>query len=70
MMKKLALFRKIEPYLTFLDYQQLERRGADISAQLQEKDKQIQTLVKKQEEFELLIQSLIDSGQLKPSIGR
>jgi integrase len=66
--EKAALFRKIEPYLTFLDYQQLERRGADISAQLQEKDEQIQTLVKKQEEFELLIQSLIDSGQLKPHI--
>jgi hypothetical protein len=65
--EKAALFRKIEPYLTFLDYQQLERRGADISAQLQEKDRQIQTLVKKQEEFEQLIQSLIDSGQLKPT---
>ncbi|HEY7570067.1 MAG TPA: site-specific integrase [Nitrososphaeraceae archaeon] len=65
--EKAALFRKIEPYLTFLDYQQLERRGADISAQLQEKDKQIQTLVKKQEDFERLIQSLIDSGQLKPN---
>ena len=66
--KRLLYLRKIEPYLTFLDYQQLERRGADISAQLQEKDEQIQTLVKKQEEFEQLIQSLIDSGQLKPSI--
>jgi len=66
--EKAALFQKIEPYLTFLDYQQLERRGADISAQLQEKDEQIQTLVKKQGEFELLIQSLIDSGQLKPHI--
>ena len=65
-MKKLALFRKIEPYLTFLDYQQLERRGADITAHLLEKDKQIQTLVKKQEQFEQLLQSLIDSGQLKP----
>ena len=64
--EKAVLFQKIEPYLTFLDYQQLERRGADISAQLQEKDEQIQTLVKKQEEFEQLIQSLIDSGQLKP----
>jgi integrase len=63
--EKAVLFQKIEPYLTFLDYQQLERRGADISAQLQEKDIQIQTLVKKQEEFEQLIQSLIDSGQLK-----
>jgi integrase len=66
--EKAALFRKIEPYLTFLDYQQLERRGADISSQLQEKDEQIRTLVKKQEEFEQLIQSLIDSGQLRPSI--
>jgi len=64
--EKAALFQKIEPYLTFLDYQQLERRGADISAQLQEKDKQIQRLVKKQEEFEQLLQTLIDSGQLKP----
>jgi integrase len=65
--EKAALFQKIEPYLTFLDYQQLERRGADISAQLQEKDKQIQTLVRKQEEFEQLLQTLIDSGQLKPA---
>jgi integrase len=68
--EKVALFRKIEPYLTFLDYQQLERRGADISAQLQEKDKQIQTLVKKQEEFEQLLQTLIDSGQLKPTFNK
>jgi integrase len=66
--EKASLFMKIEPYLTFLDYQQLERRGADISAQLQEKDKQIQTMVKKQEQFEQLIQSLIDSGQLKPPL--
>jgi hypothetical protein len=32
----------------------------------QEKDNQIRTLVKKQEKFEQLIQSLIDTGQLKP----
>ena len=32
----------------------------------QTKDKQIESLVKKQEKFEQLIQSLIDSGQLKP----
>jgi len=66
--EKAALFRKVEPYLTFLDYQQLERRGADISAQLQEKDKQIEALTKKQERFEELIQSLIDSGQLRPNV--
>jgi len=39
-----------------------------IKAQLQEKDDQIQTLMKKQEQFEQLIQSLIDSEQLNPSI--
>jgi hypothetical protein len=37
-----------------------------IEGRLREKDKQIQSLVKKQEEIERLIQSLIDSGQLKP----
>ena len=31
----------------------------------QEKDKQIEILVRKQDRFEQLIQSLIDSGQLK-----
>ena len=37
-----------------------------IKGKLAEKDKQIDTLMKKQEKFELLIQSLIDSGKLKP----
>ncbi len=37
-----------------------------IKAKLQEKDNQIHTLIKKQEQFEQLIQSLIDSGQVKP----
>jgi len=32
----------------------------------QTKDKQIESFVRKQEKFEQLIQSLIDSGQLKP----
>jgi integrase len=33
----------------------------------QNKDKQIEVLIKKQEQFEQVIQSLIDSGQLKPN---
>jgi hypothetical protein len=37
-----------------------------IKGKLQEKDKQIETLIKKQEQFEKAIQSLIDSGQLRP----
>ena len=41
-----------------------------IKAKLQEKENQIEVLIKKQEQFEVLIQSLIDSGQLKPTIRR
>ncbi|MGH9924998.1 MAG: hypothetical protein ACRD5B_06430 [Nitrososphaeraceae archaeon] len=32
------------------------------------KDKQVEEMMRKQEQFEQLIQSLIDSGQLKPTI--
>jgi integrase len=66
--EKAEIFRKIEPYLTFLDYSELEARGADVVTKLQEKDKQIEALTKKQEQFESMIQSLIDSGQLRPTI--
>jgi hypothetical protein len=34
--KKAELFRKIEPYLTFLNIHQLERQGADIQTKVQE----------------------------------
>lgn len=37
-----------------------------IKAKLQEKDEQIDALMKKQEKFEQLVQSLIDLGKLKP----
>ncbi|HET9807469.1 MAG TPA: hypothetical protein VFP49_11205 [Nitrososphaeraceae archaeon] len=39
-----------------------------IRGKLQEKDEQINQLISKQEKFEQLIQSMIDSGQLKPKI--
>jgi integrase len=39
-----------------------------IKAKLVEKENQIESLIKKQEHFEQLIQSLIDTGQLKPTI--
>ena len=48
----------------------LEEKNEDekyiIKAKLQERDEQIKSLIKKQEKFEVLVQSLIDSGQLKP----
>lgn len=52
--------------LTFLDYTTLELTGKNVEARLEEKDKQIEFLMKKQEKTEQLIQSLIDSGELKP----
>jgi hypothetical protein len=39
-----------------------------VNAKLSEKDKQIEALMQKQNQFEQLIQSLIDSGQLKPTL--
>jgi hypothetical protein len=51
--------------------EELKERNKDseyiVKAKLQEKDEQIQCLMKRQERFESLIQSLIDSGQLRPS---
>ncbi|MGH9984372.1 MAG: tyrosine-type recombinase/integrase [Nitrososphaeraceae archaeon] len=67
--EKIEIFKKIEPYLTFLDYEELERKGADIASQLEEKDRMIQNMMRKQEQFEQLIQSLIDSGQIVPKTG-
>ena len=35
-LEKAELFRKIEPYLTFLNVHQLERQGADIQSKVEE----------------------------------
>ncbi len=42
--EKLDIFRKIEPYLTYLDYHELEAKGADIETKLSEKDQEMQML--------------------------
>jgi hypothetical protein len=51
---------------------ELKEKGKDneyiIYGKLHEKDMQIEALTKKQEHFEQLVQSLIDSGQLQPTI--
>ena len=59
--------QKCMKYLTFLDYSKLEATGKNIELKLQEKDRQIEELRRKQEKTDLLIQSLIDAGQLKIS---
>jgi hypothetical protein len=42
--EKAELFRKIEPYLTFLDITGLESKGADVETRLQEKDEQLRSM--------------------------
>ena len=50
-------------------YEQKDQKETSyIKVKIQEKDDQIQQLIKKQEQFEKLIQSLINSGQLKPVV--
>jgi hypothetical protein len=60
--EKLELFQKIEPYLTYLDYSELEARGADVETKLQEKDSRIQGLEEKLTE---LSRKLYQAGILK-----
>jgi hypothetical protein len=52
------------------EIQELQEKSLEkdyiITGKLVEKDEQINQLIKKQEKFEQLIQSIIDSGQLKP----
>jgi len=49
--EKIEIFRKIEPYLTFLNVYQLERQGADIQSKI--------------DELELLNQSLRERDKSK-----
>ena len=67
---RLAEYLKAMDLLTISPENRLRKQIAEqehtIQHKLTEKDKQIEEMVQKQEQFEQLIQSLIDSGQLKP----
>ena len=56
--------------LTINEENRLRKQVAEqehtIQVRMAEKDEQIGQLIRKQEQFEQLIQSLIDSGQLRP----
>ena len=60
--------------LTINEENRLRKQVAEqehtIQVRMAEKDEQIGQLIRKQEQFEQLIQSLIDSGQLKSSSAR
>jgi hypothetical protein len=68
---RLAEYLKAMDLLTISPENRLRKQIAEqehtIQQKLTEKDKQIEEMIRKQEQFEQLIQSLIDSGQLRPS---
>ncbi len=55
---------KLEKQIKELEEKSMDKEYV-IEGKLREKDRQIEILAKKQEKFEKLVQSLIDSGQLK-----
>ncbi len=60
--EKLELFRKIEHYLTYLDYSELEAKGADIETKLSERDSEIQTLKEQMKSMQAIVASFVKLG--------
>ena len=42
--ERIEVFKKLEPYLTYLDVASLEAKGADVETRLQEKDEQLRSM--------------------------
>jgi len=42
--ERMEVFKKLEPYLTYLDVASLEAKGADVETRLQEKDEQLKVM--------------------------
>ena len=59
-MKKAEIFKKIEPYLTFLNVPQLERQGADLETKIEELQDINQVLREKDKMKEDVITNLSD----------
>ena len=59
--EKAEIFKKIEPYLTFLNIQQLNRQGADLETKIEELQGINQLLTNKQNEREEQIKNLEES---------
>ena len=59
--EKAEIFKKIEPYLTFLNMQQLNRQGADLETKIEELQGINQLLTNKQNEREEQIKNLEES---------
>jgi hypothetical protein len=60
---KLKDFEKVEPYLTFMDFSQLEAATQDVKTRLDEKDADIRSM---REEIHKLYGILYQQGIIKP----
>ena len=58
--EKVEIFKKIEPYLTFLNIQQLNRQGADLETKIEELQDINQVLREKDKMKEDVISNLSD----------
>ena len=63
--EKVELYRKCEPYLTFLDYATVESVGQDFESKLQERDSQIKALRQEMESKIAKILAKVDVEKLK-----
>jgi integrase len=64
--EKIKLFKKLEPYLTFLDQTNLERKGADLQTRLEERDKEIADIRSRFDLMQSQIQTVLSSlGTIK-----
>jgi integrase len=59
---KLNIYKKIEPYLTYLDYSGLDAKGADVETKLEQKDKELQDV---RSQLAELSKKLYEAGILK-----
>jgi integrase len=60
--EKLKIFKKIESYLTYLDYSALDAKGADVETKLEQKDKELQDV---RSQLAELSKKLYQAGILK-----
>jgi hypothetical protein len=60
--ERLKIFKKVEPYLTYLSYEELDAHGADVDTKLEEKDQRISQLEKQMAEMNKSLMQLKEQG--------
>ena len=69
MAEKFQLFKKIEPYLIYLDFASLERKGADIQTRIEELEQENQELKELKGRFDKLEPLMADFEKVRNRLG-